>query len=135
MTTITEDLERVVTEKNDDKKIVVFIDDLDRCSLENVLEVLDTLKLFLGIKNFIFVIAVDMSKIKLDWSYKYGKIDEFAEAGLKYLEKIFQIEKTIPVPTPEQVKEYIEYLIPGGPADFIDIIFLTGVKNPTDIKR
>jgi predicted KAP-like P-loop ATPase len=89
--TISDQLEKVVNKH--DKRIIVFIDNLDRCSLENVLEILDTLKLFLGIKNFIFVIAVDISKIKLAWSYKYGKIDDFAKEGFKYLEKIFQIEK------------------------------------------
>jgi hypothetical protein len=135
VSTISEKLKTLVKKNNDNKRIVVFIDDLDRCSLENVLEVLDTLKLFLGIRNFIFVIAVDMSKIRLAWSYKFGKIDEFTREGLKYLEKIFQIEKTIPVPTPEQVKEYVKSLIPASPSDIIETISLTGIKNPRDIKR
>jgi predicted KAP-like P-loop ATPase len=135
VTTISERLEKAVNETIEDKRIVVLIDDLDRCSLDNVLEILETLKLFLGIKNFIFVIAVDMSKIKLAWSYKYGKIDETANEGLKYLEKIFQIEKAIPVPTPEQVKEYLKCLIPHCPDDLIEVISLTGIKNPRNIKR
>jgi hypothetical protein len=58
-------------------------------------------------------IAVDISKIKLAWSYKYGKIDDFAKEGFKYLEKIFQIEKAIPIPSSEQVKEYVKCLCPG----------------------
>jgi hypothetical protein len=131
--TISDRLEKVVNKYY--KRIIVFIDNLDRCSLENVLEILDTLKLFLGIKNFIFVIAVDISKIKLAWSYKYGKIDDFAKEGFKYLEKIFQIEKAIPVPTSEQVKEYVKILCPGCSDDLIEMISLTGSKNPRDIKR
>ena len=61
VTTLSGELEKAVN----GKRLIVFIDDPDRCSLENVLEILDTLKLFLAIKNFIFIIAIDIS-----WSYK-----------------------------------------------------------------
>jgi predicted KAP-like P-loop ATPase len=55
----------LVKESSNNKKIIVFIDDLDRCLPENVLKILDSLKLFLNISNFVFVVAVDISKIKL----------------------------------------------------------------------
>ena len=66
---------------------------------------------------------------------RYGKIDQLAKEGLEYLEKIFQIEKTIPIPTREQLKEYVKYLLPNSPAEFIELISLTNIKNPRNLKR
>jgi hypothetical protein len=115
------------------ERTVVLIDDLDRCSLQNVLAVLDSLKLFLAIRNFVFVIALDMDKVKLAWSHRYGNAastDEF-----RYLEKIFQIDINIPRPTSKQVADYINFLNPNIPQTFIDLISITTIKNPRSIKR
>ncbi|ETJ25515.1 hypothetical protein Q604_UNBC17779G0001, partial [human gut metagenome] len=38
----------------DSKKIVIFIDDLDRCPEDKVLEVIESIKLILNSKNCIF---------------------------------------------------------------------------------
>ncbi len=132
---LSKKLADLVKKTSGDKKIVVFIDDLDRCSLENVLTVLDALKLFLNINNFIFIIAVDISKIKLAWSYRYGKIDNKSDEGLKYLEKIIQIETKINSANTEQIKEYVRHLNQNIPPVFIDLISVTEVKNPRRIKR
>jgi hypothetical protein len=40
-------------------RLFIFIDDLDRCSIENVLTILQTLKVFLNAKNVIFILAAD----------------------------------------------------------------------------
>jgi hypothetical protein len=129
---LTDKLKNMIAQ-HDTGRIFVLIDDLDRCSLANVLEVLDSLKLFLSIENFIFVIAIDMNKIKLAWSYRYGnmaKSDEFS-----YLEKIFQIEMTIPQATQQQIRDYIFSLSPNMPPQFTDLVSLAKVKNPRSIKR
>ncbi|MCB1123227.1 MAG: KAP family NTPase, partial [Verrucomicrobiae bacterium] len=41
------------------KMIVIFIDDLDRCSPESVFSVFEAIKLYLDAKGFVFVIGVD----------------------------------------------------------------------------
>jgi hypothetical protein len=51
------------------------------------------------------------------------------------LEKIIQIEIKITNPTAEQIKDYVQYLNPKCPAEFIDLISLSGIKNPRRIKR
>lgn len=133
--TIASEVEGLIQEAIGDKRVVVFIDDLDRCSLENVLQILDAMKLFLNIKKCIFVVAVDMEKIKLAWSWRYGKEGALAEEGRKYLEKIFQIVTGIPKPSLEHVKEYIQSLIPEMPDEFVDLLAKTGPRNPRQIKR
>jgi hypothetical protein len=128
-------LQSLVKESIGDKRVVVFIDDLDRCSLENVLQVLESLKLFLNLRNFVFVVAVDIDKLKLAWSYKYGAVDHTANEGLHYLEKIFQIEVGIPQPTSKEIREYIQSLDPKMPTEFTELISLARVSNPRRIKR
>jgi hypothetical protein len=115
--------------------VIVLIDDLDRCSLDNVIKILDSLKIFLNMKNFVFVIAVDMSKIKLAWSIKHGEDDKTSKEGLRYLDKIFQIEISIPSPSSDEIKEYIHFLNPHIPVEFVDLISITGIRNPRSIKK
>jgi predicted KAP-like P-loop ATPase len=49
--------------KNEDFKIVVFIDDLDRCLPTKALEVLESTKVFLDLDGFIFVMGLSYNKI------------------------------------------------------------------------
>ena len=134
-TTIPEQLQKLISDAIGSKKLLVFIDDLDRCSLENMLEILDMTKIFLSISNAVFVVAVDMSKAELAWSWKYAKEGIPSREGQKYLEKIFQVPTGIPKPNEEQVKDYIRSLIPKMPDDFLDLLSKTGPKNPRNIKR
>jgi hypothetical protein len=132
---LSEKLEELVASASGDKNVIVFIDDLDRCRLDNVIKILDSLKIFLNMKNFVFLIAVDMSKIKLAWSVKYGGTENTLKEGLQYLEKIFQIETAIPVPNSREVKEYIHFLNPQMPTEFVDLISMTDMRNPRSIKK
>jgi len=40
-------------------KIVVFVDDLDRCLPDNALDVLESMKLFFDLLGFVFVVSLD----------------------------------------------------------------------------
>jgi len=44
-----------LTKDNAESKIVVFIDDLDRCLPENALEVVESIKSLFDIPGFVFV--------------------------------------------------------------------------------
>lgn len=80
--------------ENEDKKIVVFIDDLDRCESENILNLLSAIKLFFTLgKNIIFVCGIDKNAVKRALKIRYGNDDEKAE---EYLEKIFNISFSMP---------------------------------------
>jgi hypothetical protein len=45
-------------------KIVVFVDDLDRCLPDNALDVLESMKLFFDLLGFVFVVGLDEAVIK-----------------------------------------------------------------------
>jgi hypothetical protein len=54
-----------------DRRIVVFIDDLDRCTPTNALQVLEAMKLFFDFAGFIFVVGLDQSVIERSVEAKY----------------------------------------------------------------
>lgn len=135
ITTLNEKLHKFLRDEVKVKRLVVFIDDLDRCSLENVIQLLEAIKLFLTVPKIVFVLAVDISKVKLAWSIKYGKSEQLTEEGLKYLEKIIQIQLELPKPTPEQLTEYLKSLDSGYTDDFCNLIAILNLRNPRAIKR
>src|SRR5215213_2162300 len=53
-----EDAMNKVLEESHESRIVVFIDDLDRCSPKKALEVFESIKVFLGIKGFVYIIGL-----------------------------------------------------------------------------
>ena len=78
-------------------KIVIFIDDLDRCFPDNAVKLLESLKLVLSQNGFVFVMGVARSVIEGYLKYVYSKeygIGDF-ESRL-YLDKIIQLPFYIP---------------------------------------
>ena len=75
-------------------RIILYIDDLDRCPYEKVVKVLEAVHLLLAFKAFIVVVAVDERWVSNALKVKYK---DFFNANSKsatpqdYLEKIFQI--------------------------------------------
>ena len=92
------------------ERVLVFIDDLDRCKSEKVLETFETIKLFLNIPQCTFVIGADSAKIEqaVAASFKIdGKPSEFAR---DYLEKIVQIPFRIPEQRMQDIACYVGML-------------------------
>ena len=81
------------TLKETDKKIVVFIDDLDRCAPDKILEVLESTKVFLDIKGFVYVLGLSPEVVVKAIEQKY---EAMGINGEDYLEKIVQIPFRIP---------------------------------------
>ena len=52
-------------------KYVLLVDDLDRCLPEKAVEMLESIKLFLNIRNFAFVIAVDEEVVERGINHRY----------------------------------------------------------------
>jgi energy-coupling factor transporter ATP-binding protein EcfA2 len=53
------------------RRIVVFIDDLDRCLPQSALEVLESMKLFFDLEGFVFVVGLDQGVIERSIEAKY----------------------------------------------------------------
>jgi len=95
------------TEKNllEGKRIVVLIDDLDRCPADKVIEILDALMTFFMVKNCIYVVAGD-HKIIEQAIINQNKATQGKEKD--YLDKIFQFSFPIPPLTQPVVESYIK---------------------------
>jgi len=77
------------------KKLIIFVDDLDRCDVLEIQEFLTGMKTFLDHKNVYYVIAADKSKL--------GDID--------FLRKIVQIDWNVPFLTKDQILFYLNSLL------------------------
>jgi hypothetical protein len=55
-------------------RIVIFIDDLDRCLPASALEVLEGMKLFFDLEGFVFVVGLDQSVIERSIETKYQPV-------------------------------------------------------------
>lgn len=125
------------------KKIIVFIDDLDRL---NQKEILQTLKLIRNTANFtntFFVVAMDKQYVIRRLSEKSNILDR------KFVDKFFQLEVYLPEIENKTIKKYFikELEIPfnPSPADFkerlqaamndSELLFEDYVKNFRDAKR
>lgn len=75
-------------------KLVVFVDDLDRCLPENAITVLESLKLFIGESNCVFVLGMDHGVVEAGIVQRYGR--HVKMSGRDYLDKIVQVPFYLP---------------------------------------
>lgn len=85
-----------------DGRLMIFIDDLDRCLPENALSVLECLKLHLDQSNCIFVIGLDKRIIEQAVGQRYPK--ELGITGREYIEKIINLNFFLSDKDREEVK-------------------------------
>lgn len=77
------------------KRLVVFIDDLDRCQPRIALQVLEALKLYLRVPRTIFVVGVDRAVITAQVESVYERDGVRHVDAHRYLAKMFQVEVTL----------------------------------------
>ena len=70
-------------------RLVIFVDDLDRCLPETAVEVLEAIKLYLDSANVTFVIGVEPEVVRAGIRHRYKNNETLAEK--EYLEKIVQL--------------------------------------------
>lgn len=82
----------------DIEKLIILIDDLDRCSPEWVIENLEAIKLFLSVSGTAFIIGADPRVVEHAIRLRYAeraiaedKKDESERLVKDYLEKVIQI--------------------------------------------
>jgi len=93
------------------EKVVVLVDDLDRCLPDAVIESLEAIKLFLSVDRMAFVIAADEDMVRSAIAASLagtGRASAFADL---YLEKIVQLPLTIPALTPDDAVTYATLLL------------------------
>jgi len=88
------------------ERMVIFIDDLDRCMPEVALQVLEALKLYLNIEKLIFVVGVDREVVDKLVAEHYRKLGLDPEKSLQYLAKMFQVEVPLE-PSVGQIEKFL----------------------------
>jgi hypothetical protein len=87
------ELETKILGEKTNKRLVVLIDDLDRCEPENVLNLLSVIKLFFTYgKRTIFFCGLDKEAVNKAVLHKYKDVVKSEE----YLEKIFDVSFSMP---------------------------------------
>lgn len=99
--------------QNDDiKRVVVLVDDLDRCQPDRIIETLEAIKLFLSVNRTTFIIAADENVIKYSLKQKYPPLDDFkVELDKEYIEKIIQLPIHIPELSSKDIQNYLLLLV------------------------
>ena len=129
-----DDFSKVVDQYTGNGKLVVFIDDLDRCLPENAITVLESLKLFIGDARCIFVLGMDHLVVEQGLDIRFS--EKIKMSGRDYLDKIVQVPFFLPPVPFRKLRNALEV---SKTADFDDEIWKLieyGLEgNPRKSKR
>lgn len=144
--------EEIIKEKPN-LKIVTVIDDLDRLSIDKIIEALDALKAFMDYKRCVFIVPFDDEILKNAINLKKLKelnknSNDVIESQL-VLDKLFQYKVYLPELIKIDIKDYAAKLCKKDCADFINIysnekqvdriirniIIHSDVKTPRQVKK
>lgn len=102
--------------------LVIFIDDLDRCSIPKAADLIEAINLFLNMDDCVFVIGMDVRTVAASIEARYEKLKSLLiddadgkepVLGQHFLEKIVQITFPIPQPNPAALKKFVESTLHG----------------------
>jgi len=89
------------------KRLVIFIDDLDRCSQQQVVALLESIKLYLQTRYCVFVLGMDASAARR--AVEKSLPGSSREHAQEYLEKLFQ--QILPVPVPGEIEPFLKDML------------------------
>ncbi|ASZ07117.1 KAP family P-loop NTPase fold protein [Enterococcus thailandicus] len=93
-------------------KLVVFIDELDRCSPDTIIETLEAMRLFVFTGNTVFIIGADERHISYSVERRFAEIKgNQINIGKEYLEKLIQYPVRIPRLNTTDTEYYIFCLL------------------------
>lgn len=102
------------------RPLVIFIDDLDRCSPSKVSEVIEAINLFLAgeFEGCMFVLGIDdevvAAALNKSHSDVFAQMPAYARAtsiGWRFMDKFVQLPFIMPPPTPKEIGEYAQSLL------------------------
>jgi len=150
MLTFRSEFEKLVSlwvQSGDGRRLVIFIDDLDRIRPLVALELLEVIKNFVDVPGCVFVMTLDYEVVQRGMLEKLGR-DMQKASGKAFFDKIIQLPFVVPT-TSYQLDEYIIDLLdksglpsvdkdrndPASRRFFLDITRFTVGRNPRGIKR
>lgn len=121
---VYEDLDRVFKILGDRKKLVIFIDDLDRCSPSKVAEVFEAINLFLGgeFPGAIIIFGMDTELVAASLQEAHKDIisqikqsNHKISLGWRFMDKFIQLPFCIPPLDEESLDRYLISLMDASP--------------------
>jgi KAP family P-loop domain len=93
--------------------IVVFIDDLDRCLPETVVDTFEAIRLFLNTPKTAYVVAANQQVVELAIDSRYPELrrQDGTGVGADYLEKMLQLKVAIPTLSAPEAETYMNLLL------------------------
>ncbi|NWG05950.1 MAG: SUMF1/EgtB/PvdO family nonheme iron enzyme [Chloroflexi bacterium] len=124
-------------------RLVVFVDDLDRCLPEKAVEVLEAIKLFVDVPGCVFLLGLDQEVIARGVEIRYKEFSKTEDGetrnpidGAKYLEKIIQLPFQIPPIESGDMGDFVSGLVAEWPRPECPEVFARGLGgNPRQVKR
>jgi len=121
------------TKKSGDK-IVVFVDELDRCSEKTIVEFFDALQIFLPVESIVHVLSINQEAVCYAlannnlhfFDKEIISNKEKLDFGMKYLEKYITIPYHLPYDS--NYSSYIDHLLSGNSVNEQDSIFSSSEK-------
>ena len=91
---------------NDAARLVIFIDDLDRCEESVIVQLLESIKLYLHSQRCVFILGIDpdavLGALKRHWK------ERSEQSNAEYLEKLVQAQLEVPQPAIQLIRNLIE---------------------------
>jgi len=128
------------------KRVVIFVDDLDRLDPVYAVQILELLKNIFGLSNCIFLLAIDYQVVVKGLKNKFGEMNDANEWEFRaFFDKLIQLPFTMPIGEYD-IGQYISSLLvkinydssaelDNHKLDYEDIILCTIGGNPRAIKR
>lgn len=130
ITTIRNDLEKLLSEKK--IRLFILIDDLDRCSFETMIAIIESIKIFLNSRGVIFIIAADNDKLQQAWKNRYPLFKE--DEANEYFDKFFQLKIKLPLKGTIHIEDYLKRIHSFLPKK-LETLLTKSMDNPRKIKQ
>jgi hypothetical protein len=129
--------------------LVVFIDELDRCSPTQVASVLETLKTFLFVHGCVFIVAADRQVLEQALRKRVRQhtpedtSNPYYSAGSSYLDKVFQYQLSLPPLRSATLSRFALGLVENRPGvwseikgldEVVPVLIPTHVVSPRRVK-
>lgn len=129
-------------EKTQAKRVVILVDELDRCAPAEVVSTLDAIRTFLGVPKCVFVVAADQQVLETalrEASRQHApsnEADPYYSSGAGYLDKLFGFQIHVPPPPSKRLTRYAVGLVQDkhGLWDGIDRERVVSALIPTHVR-
>ncbi len=101
------DFSRVLRFLRPEQRVIVFVDDLDRCPPDRIADALETMNMLAATERCFFVLAIDPVIVRRAVELRYedmltlmrdqGAVDEAADFGAQYLDKMVTVAVSVPL--------------------------------------